>query len=136
MKKSTLTLTWGRPRRKERARQPRSNPCHIDTTACYSRTNMEAARVLVVDDERSILQLLNEALTLWGYKVTTAPTGRDALEALRTGVFHVAMTDIRMPDMSGLDLLRQIKTLDESIEVVVMTGYPAISSAVEALKEG
>jgi DNA-binding NtrC family response regulator len=97
---------------------------------------MEAARVLVVDDERSILQLLNEALTHWGYQVTTASTGREALEALRTGVFHVAMTDIRMPDMSGLDLLRETKKLDESIEVVVMTGYPAISSAVEALKEG
>jgi ActR/RegA family two-component response regulator len=97
---------------------------------------MEAARILVVDDERSILQLLNEALTHWGYKVTTAGTGRDALEALKTGVFHIAMTDIRMPDMSGLDLLREIKKLDESIEVVVMTGYPAISSAVEALKEG
>jgi DNA-binding NtrC family response regulator len=97
---------------------------------------MEAARVLVVDDERSILQLLNEALTHWGYQVTTASTGREALEALRTGVFHVAMTDIRMPDMSGLDLLRETKKLDDSIEVVVMTGYPAISSAVEALKEG
>ena len=97
---------------------------------------MEAARILVVDDERSILPLLNEALTQWGYQVTTAGTGRDAVEALKTGVFHVAMTDIRMPDMSGLDLLREIKKLDESIEVVVMTGYPAISSAVEALKEG
>src|SRR5215208_983223 len=97
---------------------------------------MEAARVLVVDDERSILLLLHEALSLWGYQVTTAGTGQEALDALRTGVFHVAMTDIRMPDMSGLDLLREIKKVDESIEVVVMTGYPAISSAVEALKEG
>ena len=97
---------------------------------------MEAPRVLVVDDERSILQLLHEALTHWGYHVTTASTGREALEALRTGVFQVAMTDIRMPDMSGLDLLREIKKADESIEVVIMTGYPAISSAVEALKEG
>jgi DNA-binding NtrC family response regulator len=97
---------------------------------------MESARVLVVDDERSILQLLNEALTSWGYQVTTAATGHAALEALKTNVFHVAMTDIRMPDMSGIDLLREIKKVDESIEVVVMTGYPAISSAVEALKEG
>jgi len=97
---------------------------------------MEAVRVLVVDDERSILQLLKEALSHWGYHVTTAGSGREALDALRTNVFHVAMTDIRMPDMSGLDLLREIKKLDETIEVVVMTGYPAISSAVEALKEG
>jgi DNA-binding NtrC family response regulator len=97
---------------------------------------METARVLVVDDERSILQLLKEALTNWGYQVTTATSGREAVEALRTSLFHIAITDIRMPDMSGLDLLREIKKLDDAIEVVVMTGYPAISSAVEALKEG
>ena len=97
---------------------------------------METARVLVVDDERSILQLLKEALTNWGYQVTTATSGREAVEALRTSIFHIAITDIRMPDMSGLDLLREIKKLDDAIEVVVMTGYPAISSAVEALKEG
>ena len=97
---------------------------------------METARVLVVDDERSILQLLKEALTNWGYQVTTVTSGREAVEALRTSLFHIAITDIRMPDMSGLDLLREIKKLDDAIEVVVMTGYPAISSAVEALKEG
>ena len=90
----------------------------------------------MVDDERSILQLLKEALTNWGYQVTTATSGREAVEALRTSLFHIAITDIRMPDMSGLDLLREIKKLDDAIEVVVMTGYPAISSAVEALKEG
>jgi DNA-binding NtrC family response regulator len=97
---------------------------------------MDAPRVLVVDDEKSILQLLREALTHWGYQVVTAQSGQEALEALKTGEFQVAMTDIRMPDMSGLDVLREIKKVDESIEVVVMTGYPAISTAVEALKEG
>jgi two-component system response regulator PilR (NtrC family) len=94
------------------------------------------SRVLVVDDEKSILMLLEEALTQWGYQVTAAGTGADALAALRTEVFDAALTDVRMPDMSGLDLLREIKKRDESIEVVIMTGYPTISSAVEALKEG
>src|SRR5205807_1300397 len=56
--------------------------------------------------------------------------------ALRSELFDAAITDIRMPDMSGLDLLREIKKHDESIEVIVMTGYPTITSAVEALKEG
>jgi DNA-binding NtrC family response regulator len=97
---------------------------------------MEAARVLVVDDERSILLLLEEALTQWGYQVTCAGTVAEALEALRTALYDAAITDIRMPDMSGLDLLREIKKHDESIEVVIMTGYPTIASAVEALKEG
>ncbi len=96
----------------------------------------QTARVLVVDDEKSILTLLDEALTQWGYQVTAASTGADALVALRTEVFDAALTDVRMPDMSGLDLLREIKKRDESIEVVIMTGYPTIASAVEALKEG
>jgi len=97
---------------------------------------MEPAKVLVVDDEPSILRLLNEALTQWGYQVKTAATAREAIEALRTGLFDAAITDIRMPDMSGLELLREIKKHDDAIEVLVMTGYPTIASAVEALKEG
>jgi DNA-binding NtrC family response regulator len=97
---------------------------------------MEVAKILVVDDEPSILKLLKEALTQWGYQVACVGTGAEALEAVRTELFDAAITDIRMPEMSGLDLLREIKRHDESIEVVVMTGYPTIASAVEALKEG
>jgi len=97
---------------------------------------MEPAKILVVDDEPSILSLLQEALSQWGYQVTCASTVQEALVALGRELFDAALTDIRMPDMSGLDLLREIKKQDESIEVIVMTGYPTISSAVEALKEG
>src|SRR5713101_2506451 len=97
---------------------------------------MEVAKILVVDDEPSILKLLKEALTQWGYQLECVGTGAEALEAIRTGLYDAAITDIRMPEMSGLDLLREIKRHDESIEVIVMTGYPTISSAVEALKEG
>src|SRR2546428_374005 len=97
---------------------------------------MEVAKILVVDDEPSILKLLKEALTQWGYHVACVGTGTEAVEAIRTELFDAAITDIRMPEMSGLDLLREIKRHDESIEVVVMTGYPTIASAVEALKEG
>src|SRR5499426_1132461 len=97
---------------------------------------VETARVLIVDDENSILLLLKEALTAWGYQVATANTATDALAVVRTQVFDAAITDIRMPDMSGLELLKQLKAHDESIEVVIMTGYPTIASAVEALKEG
>src|SRR6266542_2554551 len=97
---------------------------------------MEVAKILVVDDEPSILKLLKEALTQWGYQVECVGTGAEALEAIRTVLYDAAITDIRMPEMSGLDLLREIKRHDESIEVIVMTGYPTISSAVEALKEG
>ncbi len=97
---------------------------------------MDPAKILVVDDEPSILTLLQEALSQWGYQVTCASTVEEALVALGTELFDAALTDIRMPDTSGLDLLREIKKQDESIEVIVMTGYPTITSAVEALKEG
>ena len=97
---------------------------------------MEPARILVVDDEKHILSVLREALAHFGYQVTCASSGAEALAAIRSELFDAAVLDIRMPDMSGLDLLREIKRQDESIEVIVMTGYPTISSAVEALKEG
>jgi DNA-binding NtrC family response regulator len=97
---------------------------------------MEAAKILVVDDERSILVLLKEALSQWGYQVTTAAAAAEALGILKAELFDALITDIRMPDMSGLELLREVKKQDESIEVVMMTGYPTIASAVQALKEG
>src|SRR5437764_980654 len=97
---------------------------------------MEPAKILVVDDEKSILLLLKEALTQWGYQVTTAPSAVEGLELLKNGLFDAIISDIRMPDMTGLDLLREIRKQDETIEVVMMTGYPTIASAVQALKEG
>jgi DNA-binding NtrC family response regulator len=97
---------------------------------------VEAAKILVVDDEKSILLLLREALGQWGYQVKTASSGTEALEILRTELFDAMLSDVRMPDMSGLDLLREVRKQDESIEVVMMTGYPTIASAVQALKEG
>src|SRR5262250_2094610 len=97
---------------------------------------MDPAKILVVDDERSILVLLKEALGQWGYNVTTVASATEALGMLKSELFDALITDIRMPDMSGLDLLREVKKQDESIEVVMMTGYPTIASAVQALKEG
>ena len=90
----------------------------------------------MVDDEPNILAVLRETLTHFGYRVTCASSAAEALAAIRSELFDAAITDIRMPDMDGLELLREIKRQDESIEVLVMTGYPTITSAVEALKEG
>jgi DNA-binding NtrC family response regulator len=97
---------------------------------------VDPAKVLVVDDERSILLLLKEALSQWSYQVTVASSAAEALGLLKSELFDALITDIRMPDMSGLELLREVKKQDESIEVVMMTGYPTIASAVQALKEG
>ena len=97
---------------------------------------MEAPKILVVDDEQSIQMLLREALTTGGYQVTCVGSGVKALEAMQGQLFDAALVDIRMPEMDGLAFLREVKRHDESIEVVIMTGYPTVSTAVEALKEG
>jgi len=97
---------------------------------------VDPAKVLVVDDEKSILLLLSEALTQWGYQVTCAGTATEALELLRSELFDALISDVRLPDMSGLELLREVRKQDEAIEIVMMTGYPTIASAVQALKEG
>src|SRR5712691_5325353 len=97
---------------------------------------MEAPKILVVDDEESIQMLLREALTAGGYHVTCVGSGVKALDAMQGQLFDAALVDILMPEMDGLTFLREVKRQDESIEVVIMTGYPTVSTAVEALKQG
>src|SRR5438128_3659533 len=96
---------------------------------------MEAPKILVVDDEESIQMLLKEALTTWGYHVTCVGTGVKALDAMQAQLFDAALADIRMPAIDGLTFRREVKRQDEAIAVVIMTGYPTVSTAVEALKQ-
>lgn len=92
--------------------------------------------VLVVDDDEGVRDLLAEALTSWGHEVTAVGSGLEAMGSLKHQIFDVGLVDIRMPGMDGLTLLREIKRQDASIEVVMITGYPEVSTAVQALKEG
>ncbi len=97
---------------------------------------MDRPKILVVDDERPIRDLLSAALSQWGYEVTLAGSGAEALGMLKGQLLDAALIDIRMPEMDGIDLLRELKRYDSSMEVVIMTGYPTVTTAVEALKEG
>ena len=97
---------------------------------------MERTKILIVDDERSILSLLKDALTQWGYQVVCAGSPAEALTALRADLFAAALVDIQMPEMSGRELLSEIKKHDGSIDVLLMTGYPDTTAAVEAISEG
>src|SRR5207302_244205 len=100
---------------------------------------MEVEKILVVDDEPSILKLLKEVLTQWGYHVACVGTGAEALEAIRTERFDAAITDIRMPEMSGLDLRREIigtvATTDAPglIEGESGTGKELVAAAIHRL---
>lgn len=92
--------------------------------------------VLVVDDEMEILQSFRKLLTREGFDVHTAGNGKEALELIRVHRFRVAISDLRLPDISGLDLLKMLKIASPETEVVMITGYGTIDDAVRAMKEG
>lgn len=93
-------------------------------------------RVLVVEDESLIRWSLRQKFEERSYRVTEAETGQAALEALDSGIFDLILLDYRLPDMTGLDVLRHIRELDTDAVVIMMTAYSTIESAVEAIKLG
>jgi excisionase family DNA binding protein len=94
------------------------------------------SRVLVVDDESSIRELLSKTLALAEYDVDTAPDGRAALERLRLGNYDLLIADLKMPGMDGLTLIREAKRLKADIPVIIITGFSTESSAIEAVNLG
>src|SRR5215203_410397 len=95
-----------------------------------------AYRVLVVDDERSMRELLSIVLRRDGYEVRIAADGRAAIDLLKRERVDVLITDIRMPEMTGVDVLREAKTIDPGIISIVMTAFASTDTAVEALRLG
>lgn len=94
------------------------------------------ATVLVVDDEPANLESIRKTFEREGLRVLTAPDGRSALELCRQNRVHVVVTDLMMPSMNGIDLIRALSTVAPDAEVVVMTAYGTIETAVEAMREG
>src|SRR5512134_3014868 len=92
--------------------------------------------VLIVDDERTLARAMKAFLTESGYETETASDGEQAVEALERLRPDVVFTDVRLPGMHGIDLLRRIREFDPSIAVVVMTAFGSIEQAVEAVKLG
>ncbi|MEA3486406.1 MAG: sigma-54 dependent transcriptional regulator [Thermodesulfobacteriota bacterium] len=97
---------------------------------------MNTKSILVVDDEPSMRIALSESLESCGYKVETSESGADALEKFQEGKFEVVITDMRMPGMSGMEVLRGIKKVSSGTPVIVITAYGTVNTAVEAMKEG
>ena len=95
-----------------------------------------AERLLVVDDDQSMRAALYESLSSCGYEVETAENGSDALAKFKEGQFAVVVTDMRMPMMSGMDVLRGIKKISPQTPVILITAYGTVNTAVEAMKEG
>ncbi|MFH1915609.1 MAG: response regulator [Pseudomonadota bacterium] len=90
--------------------------------------------ILLVDDEEGIRTVLAITLEDAGYQVQTAPSGTDALELFQAGRHPIVVTDIRMPGMSGVELLREIKRIDPRTEVIMISGHADIDVAIQSLK--
>jgi DNA-binding NtrC family response regulator len=95
-----------------------------------------ADTILVVDDEEDIREICTEVLRDAGYEVCAAATARDAMEMLAQGGIDVVLTDLRMPDISGLELLNHVKQHHRWVDVILMTAHATVANAVEAIKLG
>ncbi|PXF54983.1 MAG: hypothetical protein C4B57_05095 [Deltaproteobacteria bacterium] len=93
-------------------------------------------KVLVIDDERPILKMLDLYLSSEGYEVLTADNGEKALEIFEKQHPKLVLTDIKMPGMDGIEVLRKIKEMDSQVEVIVITGHGDMDTAINALKYG
>ncbi len=96
----------------------------------------EPTRILVVDDQRTTLEVLERNLSARGYAVLTAPAVMHALQLLETTAVDLVITDLKMPGTSGLELVRHVRENLPDTEVVMITGYPSIEGAVEAVRSG
>jgi DNA-binding NtrC family response regulator len=92
--------------------------------------------LIVVDDEPGILRLIDRFARKLGFDVTAAGSGQEALERLQTQKAAVALVDLRMPDVDGLEVLRRIRAADPDCQVILMTGHASIETAIEAIKHG
>jgi len=97
---------------------------------------MEKQRILVIDDESLMRDFLKEILTRMEFDVETAADGRSSIECMKKGEFDLVVTDIRMPDISGMEVLKHVKTFNPDTAVIMMTAYGTIDNAVEAMKQG
>ena len=94
------------------------------------------AKLLVADDERSMRELLELVFKREGHQVTTVSNGREALEAMQKTNFDLLITDVKMPDVGGIELLRSAREQAPEMMVIMMTAYATINSAREAFKLG
>lgn len=93
-------------------------------------------RILIVDDEERFLQALSQRLSLRDFDVTPFSNGRDAVEAARQTPFDIALLDLKMPGMSGEEVLATLKAEHPEMEVVILTGHGSIDSAVDCTRSG
>jgi DNA-binding NtrC family response regulator len=96
----------------------------------------ETARILVIDDDENIRKVLVTILEDEGYIVESVDTGRKAIEKTKRNFYNLALIDVRLPDMEGIELLTRMKDTTPKMRKIIITGYPTLQNAVEAVNKG
>jgi DNA-binding NtrC family response regulator len=96
----------------------------------------DTPRILIVDDDESIRKVLATILEEKGYTINTARTGKEAIEKTNKEFHNLALIDIRLPDMEGTKVLAKIKDTTPKMRKIIITGYPSLQNAVDALNRG
>jgi DNA-binding NtrC family response regulator len=96
----------------------------------------ENAKVLIVDDDESIRKALTAVLEEEGYAVDTAQSGKEAIDKCGANFYNLALIDIRLPDMEGTELLNAMRQDMPPMVKIIVTGYPSLSNAIEAVNKG
>jgi excisionase family DNA binding protein len=118
------------------SQRPRSGGRTMPPAPARAATGAARPRVLVVDDEASIRDLLSKTLALAEYDVDVAPDGRSALDRMRMYPYDLLIADLKMPGMDGLTVIREAKRFKADLPVIIITGFSTESSAIEAVNLG
>jgi DNA-binding NtrC family response regulator len=110
---------------------PKRNPSPKPKKSLLSRS-----RLLVVDDESDFAKMIQKTLTQAGYRVDIATSGTQGIALQRKHSYDLALVDIRMPEMTGLELLQYLKVRDKKIFVLIMTAYGSFSIGIDSLRKG
>jgi len=94
------------------------------------------AKILVIDDEDSMCNFMEIMLAKEGYSVDTANSGKDGVELLRENNYDLVIADLNMPEMTGIDVLKQVRSFKQDQDLIVMTAYASVDTAIEAMKHG
>ncbi|MBI5445011.1 MAG: response regulator, partial [Deltaproteobacteria bacterium] len=113
-------------------------PCGIERIEEASRRCVESerARILVVDDDPKLRKTVAETLEARGFEVVTAGTGAEAITSLRDGLVSVALIDLRLPDMPGLEVMERARAVSRLTETIILTAYASMDTAIEATRKG
>ncbi len=131
-RKADIDLWLGRQR-------PAAGPAGAEpepVRAAAEPTGPHRSRVLIADDEASIRDLLTKTLALADYEIDSVPDGRAAVERLRAGAYDLLITDLKMPGMDGLSLIREARRLSPDLPVIVITAFSTEAAAIEAIDLG